>query len=269
MLHPNASTRETLEQRIEALAPGIEIYKPEGRGPFPVVIQLHGCGGKKALQARWAAAAREAGWAAIVVDSYRHRKISSLEAYTTVCMGLRLWGKERAGDAYAAMEWARRQSWADPKMLVLAGWSHGGWTALDAMAMQPGKEMEDATGLTGYTKEPLAGLSGAFLVYPFAGPGSIARMKGLRVDVSPLAIVGTHDMIVGGRSLARTLENMPTPGEPIEVHLFEGATHAFDEIEARDFRVTYDPDVTAHSQDIYKEYLTAIRSGSANIRAAG
>lgn len=269
MLHPNASTRETLEQRIEALAPGIEIYKPEGRGPFPVVIQLHGCGGKKALQARWAAAAREAGWAAIVVDSYRHRKISSLEAYTTVCMGLRLWGKERAGDAYAAMEWARRQSWADPKMLVLAGWSHGGWTALDAMAMQPGKEMEDATGLTGFTKEPLAGLSGAFLVYPFAGPGSIARMKGLRVDVSPVAIVGTHDMIVGGRSLARTLENMPTPGEPIEVHLFEGATHAFDEIEARDFRVTYDPDVTAHSQDIYKEYLTAIRSGAANIRAAG
>lgn len=261
--------RETLAQRIDALAPGLDIHKPEGRGPFPVVIQLHGCGGKKSLQTRWAAVAREAGWAAVVVDSYRHRKISPLEAYSTVCTGLRLWGKERAGDAYAAMEWVRQQPWADPHCMALAGWSHGGWTALDAMAMHPGREIEDATGLTGLPKEPLAGLQGAFLVYPFAGPGSVARMKGLRVDASPVAIVGTHDMIVGGRSLARTLENMATPGAPIEIHLFEGATHAFDEIEARDLRVTYDPDVTAHSQDIYKDYLTSIRSGSLNVRAAG
>ena len=37
--------------------------------PFPVVIQLHGCGGPKKLQAAWAPVAREAGWAVIVVDS--------------------------------------------------------------------------------------------------------------------------------------------------------------------------------------------------------
>ena len=49
---------------------------PEGEGPFPVVIQMHGCGGKKNLQERWAEVAK-AGWAVIVVDSYAHRKIST------------------------------------------------------------------------------------------------------------------------------------------------------------------------------------------------
>src|SRR5690606_33200046 len=119
--------------------------KPQGEGPFPVVLQFHGCGGKKNLQERWAAVARAAGWAAVVVDSYGPRRISRLEAYATVCTGLQLWGRERAGDLFAMMEWARRQPWIDPKRIVLAGWSHGGWTTLDAMSMTPGRQIVKAT----------------------------------------------------------------------------------------------------------------------------
>jgi dienelactone hydrolase len=261
--------RETLEQRIEALGPGLEIHRPPGRGPFPVVVQLHGCGGKKPLQGRWAAAAREAGWAAVVVDSYRHRRISQLEAYSMVCTGLKLWGRERAGDAYAALAWARRQAWCDADCLALAGWSHGGWTALDAMALQPGREMEAATGLLGLPAEPLAGLRGAFLVYPFAGPGSLARARGLRVDASVMAVVGTHDVIVGGHGLGRALSAMRVVGRPIEVRMFEGATHAFDEPEAHDLRVRHDPDLTAEAQRLYGEHLRALREAAPIARAAG
>src|SRR5690606_80375 len=112
---------ETLEQRIEALAPGVELLLPAGEGPHPVAIQLHGCGGKKKLQARWAAVARAAGWAVVVVDSYAHRGISQLEAYATVCTGLQLWGRERAGDLYAMLEWTRGQPWADSNRIVIAG----------------------------------------------------------------------------------------------------------------------------------------------------
>jgi dienelactone hydrolase len=235
------SARETMDQRIEALLPGMDVVKPKGHGPFPVFIQFHGCGGKKALQADWAAVAKEAGWAAIVVDSYRHRRISTLEAYTTVCTGLQLWGQERAGDLYAAMEWARRQPWADKNRIVVAGWSHGGWTALDAMSLKPGDEAAHA-----------------FLVYPFAGPGSIAPGRGLRVDVSPLAIVGLSDVIVGGRGLAATLRRTKTPATPIEIIELEGATHAFDEKEARDMRVRYAPDLVARAHGLLRDYLAAV-----------
>ncbi len=256
---PNAKARmETLDERIAALEPGFEIYRDVGtKTQQPVVIQLHGCGGKKALQGVWAKVAREAGWAVVVVDSYRHRRINTLEAYATVCTGMRLWGKERAGDLYATMEWVRRQNWADGNRIVAAGWSHGGWTVLDAMSLSPGAEMQEATRLSGLADEPLKGLAGAFLVYPFAGPGSVARIKGLRVDVTPLALAGTHDVIVGGRSLERTLQRMPMPGEAIRVEMLERATHAFDEQGARDLRVRYDPALEAQAHEIYRVYLKA------------
>lgn len=97
-LAPQAFARETVQQRIDALLVGSELYMPEGKGPFPVVLQFHGCGGMKNLQARWADTARAAGWAVLVVDSYGHRRIDRFEAYATVCTGLQLWGRERAGD---------------------------------------------------------------------------------------------------------------------------------------------------------------------------
>ena len=253
-----APPAESFEKRIEGLATAIEVVRPEGDGPFPVVIQLHGCGGCKPLQGRWAQAVREAGWAAVVVDSFAHRQISNMEAYGLVCTGLKLRGAERAGDPFAAMEWVRRQEWADADRMVVGGWSHGGWTALDAMAMEPGAEIERQTGLTGVGDKPLAGLVGAFLVYPYAGPPSLARAHGLRVDVAPLAIVGGRDSIVGGRSLASALQRMRTPGAPIEVVFFDTATHAFDEAEAKDLRVHYDAELTRRAEGLLQDYLRRI-----------
>lgn len=254
---PASSVRETVQQRIAALLPGADIVMPEGEGPFPVVIQLHGCGGKKPFQAHWAEQAKTAGWAVIVVDSYRHRNISTLQAYATVCTGVRLWGRERAGDLYAMMEWARAQSWADSTRIAVAGWSHGGWTALDAMSLRPGAEMASATRLDGLGDEPLKGLIGAFLVYPYVGPGSTAWLRGISADAPVKALVGTADVVVGGASLARTLQKMKTPGAPVDITLLQGATHAFDEVEAKDLRVRYDPALTELAHDLYRDWLRA------------
>jgi dienelactone hydrolase len=255
---PFATAKESLQQRIDALLPGADLTLPEGEGPFPVVIQLHGCGGKKNLQARWAKVAKDAGWAVLVVDSYAHRNISTLEAYATVCTGLRLWGRERAGDLYAAMEWVRQQDWADHDRIAVAGWSHGGWTALDALALKPGADAESATRLTGLPEEPLSGLVGAFVIYPFTGPGSIAPSRGVRADIPVKALVGTHDMVVGNRSVARALQKMPTPRTPVDVVMMEGATHAFDEVEAQDLRVRYDPELTRLAHGLYTDFLRSL-----------
>jgi dienelactone hydrolase len=268
---PFAFARESLQQRIDALLPGSDLILPDGEGPFPVVVQLHGCGGKKKLQARWAKVAREAGWAVLVVDSYAHRNISTLQAYATVCTGLRLWGRERAGDLFAAMEWVRQQAWADPGRIAVAGWSHGGWTALDAMALKPGADAESSTRLTGLPEEPLKGLAGAFVVYPFTGPGSIAPSRGVRPDVPIKALVGTHDTVVGNKSVARALQRMATPRLPVDITMLEGATHAFDEEEAQDLRVRYDPELTEKAHGIYRDWLRALASAPAALtrRPAG
>jgi dienelactone hydrolase len=257
-LAPQAFAKETVQQRIDALLVGSELYMPEGGGPFPVVLQFHGCGGMKNLQARWAATAQAAGWAVLVVDSYGHRRIDRLQAYATVCTGLQLWGRERAGDLYAMLEWARGQSWADPSRIAVAGWSHGAWTVLDAMALQPGVEAEKVTRLSGLREEPLDGLVGAFLLYPWQGFGALAPSRGLRFDVPIQAIVGSADSVVGGKGVARTLSAMKTPSSPISVELFDGATHAFDEIEAQDWRVKYSPELTARAHGMYTDFLRGL-----------
>jgi dienelactone hydrolase len=261
-LAPQAFARETVQQRIDALLVGSELYMPEGEGPFPVVLQFHGCGGMKNLQARWADTARAAGWAVLVVDSYGHRRIDSFEAYATVCTGLQLWGRERAGDLYAMLEWTRTQGWADPSRIAAAGWSHGGWTVLDAMALQPGAEAEKVTRLSGLRDEPLEGLVGAFILYPWQGFGALAPSRGLRFDAPVQAIVGTGDSVVGGHYVARTLSAMKTPRLPINVEVFDGATHAFDEIEAQDWRVKYSPELTARAHGMYTDFLRGLGKAS-------
>ena len=246
---------ETLDQRIAALMAHAHVVKPDGPGPFPAVIQLHGCGGRKPFQATWARVARDAGWAAVVPDSYAHRGITKLAAYATVCTGTRLWGRERAGDLFAALEWVRRQDWADAQRMAVAGWSHGGWTALEALALHPGADAARATKLDGLPAEPLGGVAGAFLVYPYCGPGSLSRRRGLRFDARPLALLGSKDAIVGTHGLRATLERMPAPSS-VTVEWFEGATHAFDEPEAADPRVRYNPEAVARAHALYRRYLT-------------
>ena len=53
-----AIRRDTLQHRIDALLPHADLYKPDGPGPFPLVVQLHGCGGKKPFQKTWAEVAQ-------------------------------------------------------------------------------------------------------------------------------------------------------------------------------------------------------------------
>lgn len=253
--------REVFESRIAALAPAIELFLPEGRGPFPTVVQLHGCGGRKRTQADWARAAVEAGWAAATVDSYAHRGVGSLEAYATICTGMRFWGRERAGDLFAALEWVRRQEWADARRLAAAGWSHGGWTVIDAMALRAGPEAEAATQLVGLPGAPLAGLVGAFLVYPYVGPGCLAARRGLSVRAPIAAIVGGRDVVVGGHYSRAVLQRLAAPDHPVEVIWYETATHAFDEPGARDMRVRFDADLFADARARYGRWLGSLAAG--------
>jgi len=247
----------TLAAHVDLLAPHFTLTKPPGVGPFKTVALLHGCGGRKPLMDRWASVIVEAGAAALIVDSYAPRRIARLEAYAIVCAGMKLWGRERAGDLFAAFAWARAQPWCDGSRLIAAGWSHGAWTIADALTLQPGDEVTRATRLTDFTGDPLEGLIAAFLNYPYLGRASLAARRPWRLAPRTTAIVAGRDFIVGRAAPRQGLERLAAAGAPIDLQIFPTATHAYDEPEAYDPRVRYDAALTTRAQDLLRALIAS------------
>ncbi len=256
MIVPYAAA-ESLDQRIARLAPHFTVTRPEGAGPFPVLFMMHGCGGPRPFLEDMTRVAVESGAAVVNINSFAHRRISQMAAYATVCTGARLQGRERAGDLYAALAWARGQAWADTARFAAIGWSHGGWTILDALTLRCGAEMTRATGLTGLDAEPLEGLAAAMLVYPYTGVGSLVARRDWRIAPASTAIVAAQDYIVG--DARRALERQRARGAPLDIVVFEGATHAFEDAEALDIRVRYNPAATAREHAMLRAMITALR----------
>ncbi|MBS0384225.1 MAG: dienelactone hydrolase family protein [Proteobacteria bacterium] len=247
----------TLEARANWLAPHLHVTKPEGEGRFPVVLMLHGCGGPRPFLRDIAAVAVEAGAAAVLVDSFAPRAINRAAAYATVCTGARLRGRERAGDLYAAIAWARQQNWADATRIVAAGWSHGAWTIMDALSLRVGEEMRRATGLTDLNGEPLVGLTSTFLAYPYAGPTSFAGRRAWRMAPRSVAVTAGRDMVVGYTRPRAALSRLRDSGAPIEIVHFENATHAFEDADTGDLLVRFDPQATAREHALLSELIGA------------
>ena len=250
---------ETLSERARLLAPHLRVTPPAGAGLFPVVVMLHGCGGRRPFLDAWARTIADSGAVAVIVDSFAPRGIGRLGALSMVCSGAQLRGRERAGDLYAALAWARAQSWADPTRIVAAGWSHGGWTILDGLALASGEEMARATGLSDLPNEPLAGVTRIFLSYPYAGIASLTGRRDWRIAPKTLAILSGRDRIVGVDAPRRALERQIARGAPIELVPFEGATHAFDDEGAIHPFVRYDPEATARAHALLRDFIAEIR----------
>ncbi len=108
-------------------APNYELLTPQGAGPFPAVVVMHGCDGINANTRRWADRLVGWGYAALIVDSFRSRGLSN------VCnRGAMLPAAVRAGDAIAAKNYLRSLPNIAEGRIGLMGFSHGGWTALAA-----------------------------------------------------------------------------------------------------------------------------------------
>lgn len=179
-----------------------------------------------------------------------------MAALATVCTGARLQGRERAGDLFAALAWARARDWIDPRRLGAIGWSHGGWTILDALSLQAGRELSRATGLSDLPAEPLDGLTAAMAVYPYAGIGSLVGQRRWRINPRTIAIVAEHDYIVGATRGA--LERQRARGAALDIVLFENATHAFEDAEAGDPRVRFNPAALAREQEMLRAMVARL-----------
>jgi dienelactone hydrolase len=227
----------------QALIDNAEVLLPAGAGPFPVVVQMHGCGGVQPMQRRYAEAAVKAGIAVVILDSLKPRGIGRREAQLTVCSGLRLRGAERAQDLRIALDWIAAQPWADPGRLAVAGWSHGAWAAMEALAAGDGHA-------------GVAALKLAVLLYPYAGPLARTAAQGWGVNrPAVLACVGGRDAVVGRLAPLRAIARLKDDGLDVELVELADATHCFDDDQASDPRTVHRPDLEALMRERYAAAL--------------
>jgi dienelactone hydrolase len=117
-----------------------QLYKPDGDGPFPVVIALHGCGGlaghAEPVQPRyrdWAEQLLKEGNAVLLPDSYGSRELGP---QCRVKERRVLARRERVADIMAAKAWLVQQPWAARNRISLLGWANGASALLWAIRPQ-------------------------------------------------------------------------------------------------------------------------------------
>jgi dienelactone hydrolase len=110
------------------------LFRPEGSGPFPGVVALHGCeslinrSGKLAPHfADWGEQLAAAGLAVIFPDSFGSR---GLRTQCRVFERKVRSEHERVADANAARRWLQTQPWTIKNRVSVLGWANGGMASL-------------------------------------------------------------------------------------------------------------------------------------------
>ena len=126
---------------VHFAGPGVELtaylYRPEGKGPFPAVVMMHGCSGlygKSGKPTRsyqfWAEHFRDRGFVTLLLDSFGPR--GEREICTQKDRRISE-ATDRPRDAHAALDWLAGQPDVDPRRVNLMGWSNGGTTVLNTV----------------------------------------------------------------------------------------------------------------------------------------
>jgi dienelactone hydrolase len=186
------------------------LYRPDGPGPFPAVVMLHGCAGIRPRLHQWAQTLHSWGYVVLLVDSFTPR------GQTNICD--RVFSVDpqyaRMPDAYAAKAYLVRQPFVDPQQIALMGWSHGGWTTLYAV---------DNIYLTGISSTPF---KAAVAFYPWCLP----QLRQLKAPL--LILIGEADDWTPASRCQDMLIQSEQLGEKtaygVTLRVYPGAHHAFD-----------------------------------------
>jgi dienelactone hydrolase len=175
-----------------------QLYKPDGNGPFPTVIGLHGCGGLAGHSEQvlpryrdWAEQLLKSGHAVVLPDSYGSRELGP---QCRVKERHVLARRERVADIAAVRGWLMQQPWVAHDRISLIGWANGASALLWAVRPQ----------LSSRSVEP--DFRSAIAFYPdcrlSSGTGWSARVPtllliGAKDDVS--SPPACHQMVDGAR----------------------------------------------------------------------
>ena len=215
-----AHERGEAVQRASAQQIDGYLTKPEGEGPFPAIVLLHGCGGlfdafkSPTVDSNVAKLFRSWGYVLLAVDSFTTRGI------TQTCLGEPTY-LSRTADAYGAQAFLEQQSFVDPKRIVLLGFSAGGNATLAAIEARDAPLFEN--------QHPF---KGAIAYYPNCTVD--------RVTVPLLILVGELDDWTPADTCRRFAASQSKEGGAlVKLVVYRGAYHAFDIQAAQPGRMMY------------------------------
>jgi dienelactone hydrolase len=189
------------------------LAKPDGNGPFAAVVALHGCDGLREAAVQSASDRLVAwGYVALLVDSFATRNIDhgcTPEKYAAEERNI----LSRTFDAYGALLFLARQSFVDPRRVVVVGVSQGGMVTLSVAEERTFELFVNPSNLA---------FRAAVALYP---PCSVA---GARPSIPTLILVGELDDWTPAKDCARTIARWGNAGPSVQLVTYPGAYHAFD-----------------------------------------
>ena len=194
-----------------------QLYKPDGDGPFPVVIALHGCGGlggqSEPVQRRyrdWAEPLLKGGTAVLLPDSYGSRELGP---QCRVKERRILARRERVADIMASREWLLQQPWAARDRISLIGWANGASALLWAVRPQsPSRKVEPD-------------FRSAIAFYPDC---RISSGLGWSARVPTLLLIGARDDISSPSACRQMVDGARGRSALARIVVYPGALHDFD-----------------------------------------
>jgi dienelactone hydrolase len=210
------------------------LFTPAASGPHPALVLLHGRSGPYSSSAHgvytaatlsgrhagWAAFWVEHGYVALLVDSFGPRGYptgfprNSYKARPAAVSEQAV----RPLDAYGALKYLRSRPEVSAGQIGLQGWSNGAMTTLIAMSDTP-------PGLA--NPRSATGFRAALALYPGCGMETLKRRY---VPYAPvLMLLASADDEVSPRTCQRFAERVRAAGGNLQVIVYEGAEHNFDD----------------------------------------
>ena len=230
------------------------LFAPSGgaRAKSPAIVMMHGRAGAYSTAAHgrydattlskrhafWGRYWAAQGYVALLVDGFgprgypggfpAHSHDTRPDAVNEVTV--------RPLDAYGALKYLRARPDIDGSRIALQGWSNGGSAALATMS----DEILASSGLA-----PNTGFRGAVALYPACGLYD-RFADGYRPYAPVRVFSGDADEEVSAAHCARLVRAAKATGGDIEIQIYPGATHSFDDPGAKR---QSDPDNAAATDD--------------------
>jgi dienelactone hydrolase len=194
-----------------------QLYKPDGEGPFPTVIALHGCGGlaghSEPVFARyrdWAEQLLKAGDAVLLPDSYGSRELGPQCRVKERHIRAR---RERVEDIAASRQWLMQQPWVAHDRVSLLGWENGASALLWAVRPQSSP----------HSAEP--DFRSAVAFYPDC---RISAGLGWSARIPMLLLIGGKDDVSSPPACRQMIEGARGRSALTRIVGYPGAYHDFD-----------------------------------------
>jgi dienelactone hydrolase len=211
------------------------LTRPQGNGPFPAVVLLHGCAGILSNDKEtWPERLFSWGYVVLVVDSFTTRGIHD------TCRSFLV---DRVYDAYGALDFLSEYSFVDSSRIALMGFSSGGIATLEAVQFDGAERLMEHK------------FKAAIAYYPNC---SVASGD---MAVPTLILVGELDDWSTAKKCQAMMAQRSGKGSSVQLDVYKGARHAFDApefrtgIEAYGHRVEYNAAAAQQSISDVRAFL--------------